>query len=279
MQQPPDQSSEEIQDPASLQFYEFPSEAALPDAPLAEEQGQAVHQPLDPAAQPERPEHHAPQSHPEEAIRQGLVYPPPPSFYQNMPIPAKEAYTEVPPRPINPQPYPVGPTSYASVQAPPSIAPAQLAPKKSRRWIWIVVATMSVALLAGCGLCSWGAYNIFVPAYQQANGSLNAVTGYYSAIQAKNYESAYSYLAPSGSISGLTLAQFTQQAQSADSQYGPVLSYTPQPVVSLSDPNNPPSLSRLTLTVNVGRSSKSYTVLLTTSQVGNSWKIVDFDKI
>ncbi len=209
----------------------------------------------------------------EEAIRQGLVYPPPPSFYQNVPVllePPSLPAGQVPQMPLN------------AANVPPAyvpIPPAQSPVKRSRTWIWIVVSTLSIVLLVCCGLCGWGFYTIFSSAFQQATDSIGLVDDYYSSIQAKSYTTAYNDLAPQGSISGLTLDQFTQRAQALDDQYGPVLSYTLGSPQYSSSANTGPDLTHFSIIVNVSRAKLSYSVLLTVSKIRGNWKISEFDRI
>jgi hypothetical protein len=211
---------------------------------------------------------HAPS---EEAIRQGLVYPPPPSFYQNVPI-----SVEPPPLPATP----ISPVPAYAVNGPPSYIPPTPAVKKSKRWVWILVSICSIILLISCSLCGWRTYTIFSTAYQQATNSLTLVDDYYTAIHAKNYVAAYNDLAPQGTINGLTLDQFTQRTQALDEQYGSVLSYTlGQPQYVIVSNNGSPNISSLSIPVNVSRSKLTYTALLTVIKVGRSWKISDFDRI
>ncbi len=161
-------------------------------------------------------------------------------------------------------------------QAPPG-APAPI--KKSRTWVWIVIAVLAVALLSSCGLCGWASYNIFSSTFKQVEGSMNVVEDYYAAIEAKNYTTAYSYLDPQGTISGLTQDQFTQQARSLDNQYGAVLSFTPGTPAFSSNGASGADFSRFTITIEVRRPKLSYTTLLTLGKAGGAWKIVDFDRI
>jgi hypothetical protein len=112
---------------------------------------------------------------------------------------------------------------------------------------------------------------------------VSLVNDYYEAIQSRNYNDAYLDLALKGTASGLTREQFIQQAESRDTQYGPVRSYVSgqaSPTASTDDGSTASlSLSRLTITVNVTRAHLSYAVVLTLEKVGGSWKIVDFDRI
>src|SRR5258708_8840271 len=84
---------------ASSPLYEFPAEnSQLQDAPLS------------PQVTSQSPGDDTPSQPSEEAILQGLVYPPPPSFYQNMldvqspfarpPLPLQQVANE--PLPFNP---------------------------------------------------------------------------------------------------------------------------------------------------------------------------------
>jgi hypothetical protein len=172
------------------------------------------------------------------------------------------------------------PEGWAAMQAPPLAPPEALTPaKRSRKWIWIVVAVLGVVLLASCGLCGWASYSMFSSTFKQVIGSMNVIENYYSAIEAKNYTGAYGYLDPQGTISGLTLDKFIQQARRLDNQYGPVLSYTPGTPTFAIGGSGGADLSRLTITVNIRRPKLSYTALLTLSRIGGTWKIVDFDRI
>jgi type IV secretory pathway TrbF-like protein len=197
----------------------------------------------------------------EEAIRQGLVYPPPPWFYQNMQIPAA-------PPPL-PPPYPVNGQPYISAPTPP---PA----KKSYTWIWIVAAILSLALISACGLCGWAVASTA----RQVAGSIYVVDNYYTAIKAQNYDAAYNYLAPQDDINAMTLDKFTHQAQSLDEQYGVVTAYTLNQPGYTTNPDTGPDLSHFTMTVDITRAKqKSYTVLLTVRNFGGHWKITNFDRI
>ena len=143
----------------------------------------------------------------------------------------------------------------------------------------MVVTIISVAVLASCGLCSWGAYTLFNTAYQQVAGATDVVNDYYTNLQARDYTAAYHDLAPQGLISSLTQEQFIQQAKQRDAQYGPVTSFIPGQQSFSSDPNTGPDLSRFTMTVDVKRPHLHYAVLLTVSKISGNWKITDFDRI
>jgi hypothetical protein len=301
-QQPEDESKlsaagepvepEEVVEPEAFQpLYEFPPDAldARPEAALLTQvlPEKAAQPPLSP-----------------EAIQQGLVYPPPPSYYQNLPL-----QTE---RPSLPQPPRGGPSlpnglAYAPSQSPPLHQPSQQGGtrypppglpaypagmpvygqpykqqppvKKSRRWLWILLSVLGVIILASCGLCGWGAYTFVSSTYQQVSGALNVVDDFYSNLQAENYSAAYSDLAPQGQIIGLTQSQFTAQASKLDQQYGPVASFSlGQPSFS-NDAGTGPNLSRFTIAVDIKRTHLSYTALLTVNKIGGTWKITQYDGI
>ncbi len=224
----------------------------------------------------------------EEEIRRGLVYPPPPSYYQNMqvpldrpPLPQAQVANGPTPYPHNnygPQPQ-VYPASMQRTQAPPFPPPqfpgAQPPVKGSRKWVWIIVSIFVVVFLVSCGLCSWAFYNLFNTTFQQVSGATNIAQDYYKDIQNQDYADAYQYL----KVSNLTQADFTQQAQTSDTQNGVVRSFIAEQPSFTTNPNTGPNLSQWRITVDVTRAKTSYPVLLTVQQFGNTWKITYLDKI
>jgi len=164
------------------------------------------------------------------------------------------------------------PATYPPMPQPPA--------KKSYRWVWILVAVVSVLVLAGCGLCGWASYNIFNSAYQQVSGSINVVNDFYTNLQSKNYTAAYTDLAPEGQISGLTQEAFTTQAQQLDEKDGPVTSFVLSQPTFRTDPNTgSPDLSHFTMTVAVKRTHSSYNVLLSLAKIHGTWKITEYDRL
>jgi hypothetical protein len=140
---------------------------------------------------------------------------------------------------------------------------------------------MAIALLASGSLCGWAVYNVSSNVFQTVDGIENTVSGFYSELQNKNYAQAYHYLALTGAQQTLTQEQFAQQASQLDSQYGPVLSYTPEapalsPNASSQDTAN---ITQSTITIQVGRKQKQYAVTLTLRKEGNSWKIVSYSQL
>lgn len=95
------------------------------------------------------------------------------------------------------------------------------------------------------------------------------VTAYYDAIEAQNYPLAYSYLDANATINGqkLTLQTFTQLAQTGDSTYGPVISFT----ISVFPP-------LVVMTVN-RKSLGPYHTHLMMKQEGATWRITSIDRI
>jgi nitrate reductase NapE component len=253
-QLPENQQEQDSQQP----FYEFPADYPSQDAPSEEIQADPPHPPSD------------------EEILRGLVYPPPPSFYQKAAVAEDKPETQLPPA-FSPAPansLPPG-QAYAPGVQPPFAQPPV---RRSRKWIWIVVAVLSIGLLGGCGLCGWAFYNVVGPAFGQATNITTLVTNYYDAIKAHDYARAYSYVSPEGVISDMTQQKFIQQARSFDTQFGSVLDFTLQnPTVTTSSDTS--DIDTFSLTVQVTREKTSYNVLLTLHKVNGQWKITDFDRI
>jgi hypothetical protein len=248
-----------------------------------------------------------------ESIQRGLIYPPPPTYYEreehvshaskDTPIytpPAaqkEQAQQYSPPPSFRPYPsdsqqagsqsyYPT--TSYPPTPGyPPGVQPPFLTvpprQKKSRKWLWISLSILAVVILLSCGLCSWAAYPIVTQAYQQASsavyGSQDLVNNYYSAIQNQQYSQAYTYLTSQGSDEHLTQTQFVQEAQQRDKQYGPVYSFTAgAPSVNHSDVNGQ-TIDHFTVDITVARAKSKYTVHLSAQKINGAWKIQDFNQI
>ena len=205
---------------------------------------------------------------------QGMAYPPPPSYYQNMEVPSERA-------PLPLQPGMPGASSMPqpmAMQAPP-FAPVryperQATIKKSRKWVWIIVSLFGVGFLVTCGLCSWGGYQLFDTVIKQESGATDVVNTYFQSVQKQQYAEAYQNL----QISGLTLDSYITLARASDTQNGVLLSFAPgQPTVDTNSSTGP-DLSKWTFTVDVTRANKSYPVLLTVERTGGSWKITYIDR-
>jgi len=160
--------------------------------------------------------------------------------------------------------------------------------KRSRAWIWIVVACVSLALLAACGSCVWALYAILGPATQQVRGATRVVDDYYSNIKTQNYTAAYLDLSLNNQ-NPLTQEQFVQQAKARDVQYGRVISFLLAGLsFSPSTTGTDPFSSTFTATVDVtrckgesstGRSCFNYNAVLTLQKVAGRWKIIEFYQI
>ncbi len=225
----------------------------------------------------------------EEAIRQGHVYPPPPSYYQNLtlqtaqpPLPPPNLASPAPnvyAQPVQNHMQHGNIQTYPPPDAYPYPYPPQPPLKKSYKWVWILVSVVSVFVLAGCGFCGWAFYNVFNTTYHQVAGSVNVVNDFYSNLQSSNYTAAYSDLAPQGQINGLTQEAFTTQAKQLDEKDGPVVSFILSQPTFRTDPNTGPDLSHFTMTVAVKRTHSSYNVLLSLANIHGTWKITEYDRL
>ena len=208
------------------------------------------------------------------ADQQGMVYPPPPSYYQNMQIPEVRAALPFQPGTPGSQAQlnkvdvsvpPYGPIRYPGMQA-------QV--KKSYKWVWIVVAILSVSLLAMCGLCGWGVYQLFDTIVKQETGATDVVNTYFQDVQNQRYTQAYQNL----QISGLTLESYETQAKASDLQNGSLLSYVAEQPTFGTNSSSGPDLSQWSYTVKVTRALNSYPVLVTVENIGGIWKITYIDR-
>jgi len=217
------------------------------------------------------------------ADQQGMIYPPPPSYYQNMQTPPVRtalplqpgANTSLPfqsstpgsqaqlnPMGVQVPPYP--PTYYPEMQPP---------VKKSYKWVWIIVSIFSVAFLVTCGLCGWGFYQLFSTVFQQETGATDVVNNYFQDVQNQRYTYAYQDL----QINGLTLSDYSTKAQDSDTQNGSLLSFVVgQPTFDSS--SSGPDLSHWRYTVDITRAKDSYPVLVTVQKIGGNWKITYIDR-
>jgi hypothetical protein len=235
------------------------------------------------------------ESYSDEDILKGIIYPPPPSFYQRQQaVQQKQPERSIPPIPYIPEAAQAK-TSYV----PPKVAPTakfaqiptsaqkhtqssrnkQAPAKKSRKWIWIVASILAASLVISCSLCGWAGYNLFSTQFQEALGARDCVNNYYGDMQAKNYAHAYTYLALTNGQSGLTQAQFIQQATQQDNTYGPILSYTPDTPTFSADTSQGTDINQSTVTVAIGRKQKQYTVTLTLHREGNIGKIGEYSNL
>ncbi len=268
-------SGNEIE-PASSPLYEFRAEGSqLQDTFLA------------PQITSQSSEDDTPRQPSEDAILQGLVYPPPPSFYQNMPgVQSPLVRPGFPPQPganapltfrsAGPQEhlYPAGMLTPTSPFPPVQLPGMQPPVKRSYKWVWIIVSIFAVAFLVSGGLCTWAFYQLFNMTFQQESGSINVVNDYFQRIQNRNYTNAYSDL----QISGLTQDDFIARAQASDAQNGSLLSFVVGTPTPGSNPNSGPDLSQWRFTIDITRAKASYPVLLTVQNIGGNWKITYIDR-
>jgi hypothetical protein len=208
------------------------------------------------------------------ADQQGMVYPPPPSYYQDMQFPIERSALPLQPgipvtqaqlNMLGVQAPPSGPTRYPEMQ--PQI-------KKSYKWVWIVMSIFGVGFLATCGLCGWGAYQLVGSVINQETGATDVVNAYFQDVQNQRYAHAYQNL----QINGLTLEDYTKQAQASDTQNGLLLSFATQQPTLDTNATSGPDLNKWSYTVTITRAKTSYPVLVTVEKIGGSWKITYIDR-
>lgn len=235
----------------------------------------------------------------QETPERDFVYPPPPSYYQNMP--ESSVRLPLPPtaRPlanapnqgpsdlsgysVSRQASPVGipagrPTSaFPSVPVPSSVRESPA--KGSARWTLILIAVVGSVLLLSCGLCGWAFASTFNVTYERVTNASSAVDGFYQGVQKRDYAAAYAYLTPTELSGRLTLSNFVLQLHQREASYGSIGSYTLQQPSFTGDPTVGLDFSRLLIPVTVTRGRLTYTATLTLSKVNGTWKIVGFDQI
>ena len=217
------------------------------------------------------------------ADQQGMIYPPPPSYYQNMQTPPVRTALPIQPGANTSLPFQSStPSSQAQLNPmdvqvapyPPTYYPGMQPPvKKSYKWVWIIVSIFSVAFLVTCGLCGWGFYQLFSTVFQQETGATDVVNNYFQDVQNQRYTQAFQDL----QINGLTLSDYITKAQDSDTQNGSLLSFVVgQPTFDSS--SSGPDLSHWRYTVDITRAKVSYPVLVTVQKIGGNWKITYIDR-
>lgn len=223
-----------------------------------------------------------------EEIQQEPAYPPPPSYYENMQLPAElPALPEKQPpqQALRPQPGFVLPPAGAPGPYPgpsprgwePSYTPAQypgvMPPgASSRKQTWIIIAIICASVLLLCGAGGWALSNILGAVSQQVNSPNLAVQDFYQHMLHQDYTGAYADL----QIKGLTASTFTKDAQALDSQYGQISSFS----LDAAPINSSTSASNTThwqLTVHVTRQQASYTVSVSVDTINGSLLITAID--
>ncbi|HTI12997.1 MAG TPA: hypothetical protein VL461_00300 [Dictyobacter sp.] len=162
----------------------------------------------------------------------------------------------------------------------PPYMPVPPARRGLKKWHWILIATLSIIILASCGLCGWAGIGTFSQSYQTAMSIVydghNQVNNYYTQIQNQQYDRAYSYIQPTANNHNLTQTQFIKEAQQQDKLYGAVSNYTlGQPSIDYSNSN----MTHFTIDVTVTRPKKTYTTTLSLDKIGNQWKVTNFTAI
>jgi len=139
-------------------------------------------------------------------------------------------------------------------------------PRKSNRWVWIVLGILALLCLLGTVLLAFGVGVAVVTVGGPTIGS----DQYYTAIRNQDYARAYTYL---GSSLKAELSQeaFTQAAQQQDAVAGRVFRYAYTNV-----PIGDPATVHLTVTRANGT---TYTVNLVMRQEAGVWKVTAFDRI
>ncbi len=224
---------------------------------------------------------HSQQPEQETPQEQGFIYPPPPSYYQNMQVPAERL-----PLPGQPQPQPLEPTTPArydtqgtyyrqpGVQEAPPYRPGDAAPRwqpptrRSRKQTWVIISIIGVCVLLLCGGGGWALYNVVGAVFQQVSGAPQVVQDFYQQVQSQNYTAAFNDL----QISGQTATAFSEEAKTLDTQYGTVQSFQIG-ATSISSSNT----SAWQITVSVTRTRAAYAVTVSVNNAGGSWKITGLD--
>jgi len=210
---------------------------------------------------------------------QGFIYPPPPSYYENMLVPA-----ERPPLPGQPQPQQTLQPPAAAQNSPreayykqqgaqpsrPGDAAHRWQPptSRSRKQTWVIISIIGVCVLLLCGGGGWALYNVVGAVFQQVSGAPQVVQDFYQQVQSQNYTAAFNDL----QISGQTATTFSKEAKALDTQYGPLQSFQIG-ATSISSSNT----SAWQITVSITRTRAAYAVILSVNNAGGSWKITGLD--
>ncbi len=224
-------------------------------------------------------------------MQKGVAYPPPPSYYENMQLPA-----ELPPLPEKPSSaramrpqsgllaappagtqssyYRPAPTGGQSFYSPGHHQYAGMMPpirtSRGQTWVIVTIIGVSVLLLMGAGI--WALANIYGGVSQQGVGANQVAQDFYQHMLQQDYNGAYADL----QMNGLTASAFTQDAQSVDARYGQVASFTID-TTSLNSANSASTATHWQVTVNVTRQQTAYSVQISLDNINGSWKITSID--
>jgi hypothetical protein len=221
---------------------------------------------------------------------QGVAYPPPPSYYENMQLPADPPpLPEKQPAAHITQPISGAGSPPAATQGPyyrpaptggqPSYTPGyyrqpgMVSPTgTSRRQTWVIVMIIGVSVLLLVGAGIWALANIYGGVSQQGVGANQVAQDFYQHMLQQDYSGAYADL----QISGLTANTFTQDAQSVDARYGQVTSFNID-ASSFNSANSASAATHLQVTVHITRSQTTYSVQIPLDNIHGIWKITSLD--
>ncbi len=221
-------------------------------------------------------------------MQEEVAYPPPPSYYETMQLPAElpslpgtvspvqvippQSGSGVEPAAMQPPYYRAMSASERPLYTPVSYrSPGMASPARvSRRQVWIIVAIISASALLLCGLGSWALATIYGAVSVQGTSANQVAQDFYQHILQQDYHGAYADL----NISGLTVGAFQQDAQSVDAQYGLVASFSID-TTSFSSANAAQTHEQIT--VHVTRQQAIYSVHVSLASINGSWKISNID--
>ncbi len=219
-------------------------------------------------------------------MQEGMAYPPPPSYYETMQLPA-----ELPPLPGK-----ASPAQSAQSRSGPGISPAVQSPsnraapaggqplyapefyrspgrgytaRTPRRQAWIIAVIIGASALLLCGLGSWALATIYGAVSVQGASANQVAQDFYQHVLQQDYHGAFADL----SINGLTASAFQQDAQSVDARYGLVASFS----IDTTSFNSASSAAHEQITVHVTRQQATYSVQVSLESIGGNWKIMDID--
>jgi len=221
-------------------------------------------------------------------MREEVVYPPPPAYYETMQLPAElpplpgklSPAQSMPPRSgpdVSPASRPPSFYRAAAASGRPLYAPESYRTRgmtssagTSRRQVWIIVAIIGASALLLFGLGIWALATIYGAVSVQGVSANQVAQDFYQHILQQDYHGAYADL----SMSGLTASAFQQDAQSVDAQYGLLASFSID-TASFNSANS--TVTHEQITVHVTRQQATYSVLVSLESINGSWKVTSID--